>query len=111
MAPALAAGSAAFNGIANKQVIWIIVGMGALWVTVTFVRDLNLLRRYKYTFAIAGIALVAGRHARRVVLSGLPTGERLLAEAVGEGLEAGVRVRLDRGAGSPAALVLTPMES
>jgi hypothetical protein len=59
----------------------------------------------------AGIALVAGRHARRVVLSGLPTGERLLAEAVGEGLEAGVRVRLDRGAGSPAALVLTPMES
>ena len=59
----------------------------------------------------AGIALVAGRHARRVVLSGLPTGERLLAEAVGEGLEAGVRVRLDRGAGSPGALVLTPMES
>ena len=59
----------------------------------------------------AGIALVAGRHARRVVLSGLPTGERLLAEAVGVGLEAGVRVRLDRGAGSPAALVLTPMES
>jgi cell division protein FtsW (lipid II flippase) len=57
--PALAAGSDAYKGIANKQVIWITVGMLALWVTVTFVRDLNLLRRYKYTFAIAGIVLVA----------------------------------------------------
>jgi cell division protein FtsW (lipid II flippase) len=57
--PALAAGSDAYKGIANKQVIWITLGMLALWGTVTFVRDLNLLRRYKYTFAIAGIALVA----------------------------------------------------
>ncbi len=51
--------SNAFRGIANKQVVWITVGMVALVVTVTFVRDLNLLRRYKYTFAIIGMALVA----------------------------------------------------
>jgi hypothetical protein len=65
---------------------------------------------YDRASILAGIALVAGRQARRVVLSGLPSGERLLAEAVGEGLAAGVQVRLDRGEGSPSALVLTPME-
>ncbi len=48
-----------FAGIARKQVIWLALGVAALWVTITFVRDLNLLRRYKYTFAFLGIALVA----------------------------------------------------
>jgi cell division protein FtsW (lipid II flippase) len=57
--PALAARSEDFRGIANKQVIWIAIGVVALWATVTFLRDLNWLRRYKYTFAIAGLALVA----------------------------------------------------
>jgi cell division protein FtsW (lipid II flippase) len=57
--PSLAAKSEDFKGIANKQVIWITIGMLALWATVALVRDLNLLRRYKYTFAILGIALVA----------------------------------------------------
>ena len=57
--PALAARSADFKGIANKQVIWITLGMLALWATIAFVKDLNWLRRYKYTFAILGIALVA----------------------------------------------------
>jgi cell division protein FtsW (lipid II flippase) len=51
--------SGAFRGIANKQVVWITAGMFAMWVTVTFLRDLNWLRRYKYTFAIIGILLVA----------------------------------------------------
>ena len=38
--PALAAVSEGrLQGIANKQVIWITVGMLALWVTVTFVDD------------------------------------------------------------------------
>src|SRR5437868_2292788 len=32
-----------FEGIARKQVIWMAVGVAALWVTVTFVRDLNWL--------------------------------------------------------------------
>ena len=49
----------AFRGIANKQVVWITAGMVALWATVAFLRDLNWLRRYKYTFAIGGILLVA----------------------------------------------------
>jgi cell division protein FtsW (lipid II flippase) len=57
--PALAARSDDFKGIANKQVQWIALGTVAMWFTVTFVRDLNLLRRYKYTFAFLGIALVA----------------------------------------------------
>ena len=51
--------SSAFRGIANKQVVWITAGTIALLITVTFVRDLNLLRRYKYTFAMLGLALVA----------------------------------------------------
>lgn len=48
-----------FDGIARKQVIWITAGMVAMLGTVALVRDLNWLRRYKYTFAIAGIGLVA----------------------------------------------------
>lgn len=57
--PSLVAKSPDFGGIARKQVIWITIGVLALWATLAFVRDLNLLRRYKYTFAIIGIALVA----------------------------------------------------
>jgi cell division protein FtsW (lipid II flippase) len=48
-----------FAGIARKQVIWLALGVVALLITVTFVQDLNLLRKYKYTFAFLGIALVA----------------------------------------------------
>src|SRR4051812_47525715 len=51
--------SSGFKGIANKQVVWIAAGIVALVVTVSIVRDLNLLRKYKYTFALLGIALVA----------------------------------------------------
>lgn len=57
--PALVIKSLDFEGIARKQVIWIVVGMVAMWATVALVRDLNWLRRYKYTFAILGIGLVA----------------------------------------------------
>ncbi|HUP27871.1 MAG TPA: FtsW/RodA/SpoVE family cell cycle protein [Chloroflexia bacterium] len=57
--PPLVAKSPDFEGIARKQVIWITIGMVALWLTLSLVRDLNLLRKYKYTFAILGIALVA----------------------------------------------------
>ena len=51
--------SSNFKGIANKQVVWIAAGIVALIVTVFAVRDLNVLRKYKYTFALLGIALVA----------------------------------------------------
>lgn len=47
-----------FRGIANKQVVWITAGMFAMWATLALLRDLNWLRRYKYTFAIGGIILV-----------------------------------------------------
>ncbi len=57
--PALVERSADFVGIARKQVIWIAVGLVAMWATVALLRDLNLLRRYKYTFALVGIGLVA----------------------------------------------------
>jgi cell division protein FtsW (lipid II flippase) len=48
-----------FKGIANKQVVWIAAGIVALLITVFVLRDLNILRKYKYTFALLGIALVA----------------------------------------------------
>lgn len=54
--PSLLAG---FRGIANKQVIWITAGIVAMWFTMAVLRDLNWLRRYKYTFALGGIFLVA----------------------------------------------------
>jgi cell division protein FtsW (lipid II flippase) len=57
--PPLVATFPAFEGIARKQVIWIVLGVLALVATVWIIRDLNLLRRYKYTFALAGIGLVA----------------------------------------------------
>ncbi|MDQ6693157.1 MAG: FtsW/RodA/SpoVE family cell cycle protein [Chloroflexota bacterium] len=57
--PALVANSQDFVGIARKQVIWIGTGMVAMLLTVALVRDLNLLRKYKYTFALAGLGLVA----------------------------------------------------
>jgi cell division protein FtsW (lipid II flippase) len=51
-------GVAGVTGIANKQVVWITAGLVALVITVLLVRDLNMLRKYKYTFAFLGIALV-----------------------------------------------------
>lgn len=57
--PSLVARSPDFVGIANKQVIWITLGIVALVATITLVRDLNWLRKYKYTFALLGIGLVA----------------------------------------------------
>ena len=57
--PALVARSLDFEGIARKQVLWITSGMLALWFTASVVRDINILRKYKYSFAILGIGLVA----------------------------------------------------
>ena len=57
--PALVSRSLDFEGIARKQVIWITIGMLALWFTASVVRDISLLRKYKYSFAILGIGLVA----------------------------------------------------
>jgi len=51
--------SFSYEGIANKQVLWIGVGLVALWGTLIAARDLRWLQRYKYTFALLGLALVA----------------------------------------------------
>jgi hypothetical protein len=57
----------------------------------------------------AGIQLVAGGAARRVVLCNLRFAERLLADAVADGTAAGLTVRLDRGnGGAPAIVVAAP---
>src|SRR5687768_7665285 len=50
--PPLAAVFPTFEGIARKQVIWIVLGIIALIATVWILRDINWLRRYKYTFAL-----------------------------------------------------------
>lgn len=57
--PALVEALPGLEGIARKQVIWIVLGVTAMLGTAWLLRDLNWLRRYKYTFAIAGMALVA----------------------------------------------------
>ena len=54
------------------------------------------------------IALVAARQARRVTLSGLRFGERLLPRVTLEGAQVGVDVALDRGSVGTTALVVTP---
>jgi hypothetical protein len=54
------------------------------------------------------IELVAARQARRVTLSGLRFGERLLPRVSVEGAQVGVDVSLDRGTVGTAALVVTP---
>jgi cell division protein FtsW (lipid II flippase) len=48
-----------YRGVANKQVLWIAAGLVVLWLTLIVSRDLRWLRRYKYTFALLGLALVA----------------------------------------------------
>ena len=53
------------------------------------------------------IELVAARQARRVTLSGLRFGERLLPRVTLEGAEVGVDVALDRGSVGTTALVVT----
>lgn len=47
------------NGIASKQVLWIALGYVAFAVTVLALRNLTLLKRYKYTFLVVGLALTA----------------------------------------------------
>ncbi len=50
---------AGYEGIAGKQMLWIALGFGVLWVTLLAGRDLVWLRRYKYTWAVLGLGLVA----------------------------------------------------
>jgi hypothetical protein len=52
------------------------------------------------------IELVAAGHARRITLSGLRYGERLLPRATAEAAQIGVAVDLDRGEHGTSALVV-----
>jgi hypothetical protein len=54
------------------------------------------------------IELVASHQARRVTLSGLRFGERLLPHASMEGAMLGVDVGLDRGSHGISAIVVAP---
>jgi hypothetical protein len=54
------------------------------------------------------IELVAEGQARRITLSGLRYGERLLPRAVADGAQRGVTVDLDRGDHGTSAIVVTP---
>ena len=45
--------------LGSKQLVWVIVGLVFCVATVRLTRDLGWLRNFKYTWAIAGIALVA----------------------------------------------------
>ncbi|HEY7834228.1 MAG TPA: FtsW/RodA/SpoVE family cell cycle protein [Ktedonobacterales bacterium] len=54
--------------LGSKQLGWVVVGLVACLITVFFTRSLRWLRLYKYTWAAAGLALVAVAlaHARTV---------------------------------------------
>src|SRR3954453_17598459 len=48
-----------YSGIAGKQMLWIGLGFAVLIGTLVVSRDLVWLRRYKYTWALLGLGLVA----------------------------------------------------
>lgn len=58
LSPALEAQSADYAGMAERQLIYLAVGLALLLGMITFVRRINWLRRYKYTWALGGLALM-----------------------------------------------------
>lgn len=58
LGPVLAAGNPPLPGLATKQVIYLAVGLLLLWAMVVFVRRLDWLRRYKYTWAFFGLFMM-----------------------------------------------------
>lgn len=55
--PSLARLGKAYVGIANKQLLWVALGLVVMWATASFVRT-RWLRYYKYTWAVLGMGLV-----------------------------------------------------
>ncbi|MDQ3043743.1 MAG: putative lipid II flippase FtsW [Chloroflexota bacterium] len=55
--PDLVAQDAGYAGLAEKQLIYIVIGLLVLWLTV-IVRPLGLLRRYKYTWLLLSFGLL-----------------------------------------------------
>jgi cell division protein FtsW (lipid II flippase) len=48
-----------YADLALKQFVFLCAGLAVLWGTVVILRDLNLLRRYKYTYVLLSLALLA----------------------------------------------------
>jgi len=57
--PALAARDPVYANLAQKQLIYLGVGLATLWGTVIIFRRLDWLRRYKYTWLLLSLALLA----------------------------------------------------
>ena len=47
-----------FTGLVERQLIYLAIGLALLIGMITFVKRLNWLRRYKYTWALCGLALM-----------------------------------------------------
>lgn len=58
LGPTLAERGEGWAGLAERQLIYLWLGLGLLWGVVTFVRSLIWLRRYKYTWAFAVLVLM-----------------------------------------------------
>ncbi len=58
LAPALERLHPGYGRLAARQVAYLAVGLVVLWYTAVHFRHLHLLRRYKYTLALAGVALM-----------------------------------------------------
>jgi len=57
--PVLEAKGAAWARLPERQLIYLAMGLVLFWGMMTFVRQLDWLRRYKYTWAFAGVLLMA----------------------------------------------------
>jgi len=49
----------AWTQLAQRQLIYLAAGIVLFWAMMTFIRQLDWLRRYKYTWAFAGLGLMA----------------------------------------------------
>lgn len=58
LSPDLEARDPDFAGMAERQLIYLAAGLFLLLGMITFVKRLNWLRRYKYTWALGGLALM-----------------------------------------------------
>lgn len=58
LSPVLTERDPRMAGLAERQLIYLALGLGLLLGMITFVKRINWLRRYKYTWALGGLALM-----------------------------------------------------
>lgn len=56
--PELAERGGAWASLAERQVLYLALGLAVFWGMMTFITRLNWLRRYKYTWALLGVGLM-----------------------------------------------------